>query len=213
MRFEEGAVVFLCGNKGVGKTTVLAYLAHGFYKQNVRVFSNCEIKGSWFFNVKQFGKVKFPEKSVIMIDESAIEFNSRNYAKFSLELTRFIKKCRHHHNMLVFASQTYNDTDKNIRDSTDYLYILEKHGSFTIGKRIVNKLVLVPSQNGNSGYMGFDLYMAGLLSKASRLIVFRPFFYKYFDSWVLDNEDNLPLVEAIKIPLETKSKKQKKERK
>lgn len=204
MKFQEGAVVFLCGNKGVGKSTVLAYLANRFIRQKHEVYSNFEIAGTWLFNAKDFGKVKFPNGSAIIIDESALEFNSRQFKSFDLKITKFIKKCRHHHCMLIFASQTYNDTDKVIRDSSDYLYVLYKYGSFTIGKRITNELVLVPSQNGNSGYMGFDLHWSGLLTKNSRLICFRPLYYKYFDSWVLDSDDEMPPVNAQKVPLRKK---------
>lgn len=207
MKFEEGAIVFLCANRGVGKTTMLAYLAHCFIKQNHEVYANFEIGNCWLFETEDFGKVKFPEKSVILLDEAAVDFNSRNFKHFDQRITRYLKKIRKHHCMLVIASQNYNDTDKVLRDESNYLYILEKYGNFTIGKRIVNKLVLVPSQNGNQGYMGFDLYFAGLLSKGSRIVCYRPFYYKYFDSWALDKGDEMPSVKAQKVALKPKKKK------
>lgn len=208
MKFEEGSIVFLCANRGVGKTTMLAYLAHGFIKQKHDVYANFEISDCWLFETEDFGKVKFPERSVILLDEAAIDFNSRNFKNFDQRITRFLKKIRKHHCMLVVASQNYNDTDKVLRDESNYLYILEKYGSFTIGKRIVNKLVLVPSQNGNQGYMGFDLYFAGLLSKGARIVCFRPLYYKYFDSWALDKGDEMPLVKALKVPKKVNQKKE-----
>lgn len=194
MKYTEG-IVFLVGDRGVGKTTVLAMLGKRF-KSKHKVYANTEIKGTYYFETKQFGKVKFPKKSVIMIDEAALDFNNRDWKAFDKSITRFLKKQRHHQCMLIFASQTYNDTEKTIRDNTTMLYYLKKHGNFTIGKRIVNELVLVPSSNGNQGYMGFDLHFAGLLTSGSRLLCYRPLYYKLFDSWSLDTEDDLPDVQA-----------------
>lgn len=207
MKFEEGAVVYLCGNRGEGKSTLLCMLAQRFIKQKHDVYCNFEIQGTYYFDVSQFGKVNFPVFSVIMIDEASILYNSRNFKNFDIGITTWIKECRKHHCMLVIASQNYNDTDKVLRDESNYLYILSKIGNFTIGKRIVNKLVLVPSSNGNQGYMGFDLYYAGLLSKGSRIVCYRPFYYRFFDSWQLTHKDEKPLVKAEKVPYKKKEKK------
>lgn len=190
MKYVEG-IVFLVGDRGVGKTTVLAMLSKQFRNKH-SVYANTEIKGTHYFDSKQFGKVKFPKQSVIIMDEAALDFGSREWKTFDKAITRYLKKQRHHRCMLIFASQTYNDTEKTIRDNTTMLYYLKRHGNFTIGKRIVNELVLVPSSNGNQGYMGFDLHFAGLLTPDSRLICYRPLYYKLFDSWSLDEDDMLP---------------------
>lgn len=213
IHFIEGGLIFLCGNKGVGKSTVLAYFADGFRKAGRNVYCNFEIGGCEYFDSKQFGKVKFPRGSVIIMDEIALEFNARLFKNFDMKITKFLKKQRHHGNMVIVASQTFNDTDKNFRDSADMVYYLTKYGQFTIARQIVNKLVLVPSQNGNSGYMGFDLYFAGLLQKNALIILYRPFYYHLFNSWVLDDDDDMPLVESSIIPYVSRKQYRKNKRK
>lgn len=212
VEYIEGGLIFLCGNKGVGKSTVLAYLADGFRKKGHTVYSNFHIAGTELFDSKQFGKVKFPDRSVIILDEVALEFNARAFKNFDMKVTRFLKQQRHHGNMVIVASQTFNDTDKNIRDSSDIIYYLTKHGNFTFARQIVNKLVLVPSSNGNQGYMGFDLYFNGILNRGALLIIYRPLYYHLFDSWALTQDDDLPLVESVKQPYITRKEYRKKKR-
>lgn len=189
-------LVYLVGDKGVGKTTLLAMFSKMFAKKH-KVYSNVAIKGTYLYKIEDFGVKAFPPESVILLDEAGIEFNSRSFKTLNKKIIKYLKLQRHYRNMLIISSQTYNDSDKVIRDSATYLYYLKKYGNFTIGKRVVNELVLVPAQNGNQGYMGFDLHFSGLLTRGSRLLCYRPLYYKLFDTYAID--DNLDPVEAILV--------------
>lgn len=189
-------LIYLVGDKGVGKTTILAMFSKMFGSKH-KIYSNVPIKGTFLYDIKDFGVKAFPPESVILLDEAGIEFNSRAFKTFNKKIIKYLKLQRHYRNMLIISSQTYNDSDKVIRDSATYLFYLKKYGNFTIGKRIVNELVLVPAQNGNQGYMGFDLHFSGLLTKGSRLLCYRPLYYKLFDTYALDEE--LELIEAIEV--------------
>lgn len=189
-------LVYLVGDKGVGKTTILAMFAKMFMKRH-KVYSNVAIKGTFLYKIEDFGAKAFPPESVILLDEAGIEFNSRAYKTLNKKIIKYLKLQRHYRNMLIISSQTYNDADKVIRDSASYLFYLKKYGSFTIGKRIINELVLVPAQNGQQGYMGFDLHFTGMLRAGSRLICYRPKYYKMFDTYALDEE--LPPIDAIQV--------------
>lgn len=180
-------LVYLVGDKGVGKTTLLAMFANMFMKRHL-VYSNVEIKGTRLYNIKDFGVKTFPPESVILLDEAGIEFNSRSYANLNKKIIKWLKLQRHHRCMLVVSSQTYNDADKVIRDSATYLFYLKKYGNFTIGRRIINELVLVPASNGQQGYLGFDLHFSGLFRSGSLLVCFRPRYYKMFDTYTIDEQ-------------------------
>lgn len=181
-------LVYLVGDKGVGKSTFLAKIARYFLKKKYIVYSNFDLLGCRVYETKNFGVKTFEPNSVILLDEAGIEFNSRDYKNLNKKVIKWLKLQRHHKCMLIISSQTYNDADKTIRDNATYLYYLKKIGNITYGRRIINELVLVPSSNGNQGYLGFDLHFQGILRKGALIFCYRPIYYKMFDSYTLDEQ-------------------------
>lgn len=107
---------FIVGQIGSGKTTYLARLARKWNKAQGIVYSNVPIRGCYQLNVADLGNFAPVENSLVLIDESGIEFNSRNFKSTSKALIDFMKLSRHYKCRVVFCSQTFTDSDKQIRE-------------------------------------------------------------------------------------------------
>lgn len=117
-------VTFVAGDIGAGKTTFAAKLARQYNKLGWSVYSNVPIKNCFELNVQDLQKKCCPEYSLVIIDESALEMNSRKYSSLQMGLLAYFKLCRHYKNKCVLFSQTFTDTDKQIRDlSSKILFI------------------------------------------------------------------------------------------
>ena len=113
---------FVFGKKGAGKTTMLTMLAYKYNQAGVKVFCNTEIPGTYLFDAgKDIGFYKFPENSVIMIDEVSLIWDNRNFKQFKPEVAKFFRLQRHHKLTVWLFSQTF-DVDKKIRDLTDKMF-------------------------------------------------------------------------------------------
>jgi len=109
-------ITFIAAEIGAGKTCYAAKLAQQHKKRGWTVYSNDFIVGAGKINVKQLETMCAPEKSLIILDEASLDMNSRNFAKTALVLIEYFKMSRHYKNKLVLISQTFGDTDKQIRD-------------------------------------------------------------------------------------------------
>lgn len=117
----------IVGLPGSGKTTLAAHLVRQAIKKKIRVFSNVYIKGALEFNWStNFGYTDM-SNSLILLDESGLELDCRNWEKnFKKEQVSMLKLIRHYRSKLVVFSQTWNDTDIKIRQMVGKLYILKQ---------------------------------------------------------------------------------------
>lgn len=172
-------VITIFGKKRSGKTTLLQKFAIKYQKKGYKVYSNVELFGCYKLDIKQLGKVQFPYRSVLIVDEASMYWDGRNFKSFDLDFSNYLRMIGHYGNVVIFASQTF-DIDKRLRDQTDEMYLCTNLlGMFSIAKKIRKKPTLhkpleVEGRQSGEGYIADD-YRFDL-----------PFFwiYTYIPRWV-----------------------------
>lgn len=183
------------GLPGCGKTTTLAMLAlsasrSGKYKH---IYANVHlnIPGVTFVEFDVLGKYMLRD-CLILIDEAMVNCGDRDYKNFGKEKLKTFVEHRHAQMDIVLFSQEPDGIDKKIRSITDRMYYVKK-GLF-LGKwittiyKIPYKLIWPSEKSGgeNVGKILMGYVKPPLLSFLFAKRVYRPRYYKYFDSWELD---------------------------
>ena len=117
------------GAPGSGKSSVACYYALRTLKAGYKVYSNVPINGCCEITKEDIGHFQITD-GLVIIDESGIEYNNRDFASnFSkrtdnnASLTWF-KKHRHEGCEIMIFSQGFDDTDKKITTlGTDYFIV------------------------------------------------------------------------------------------
>lgn len=192
------------GSPGCGKTTICHFLtAHSNYEHYLCNFDSKMITDK--IDIKELGKFSIPPNTKLYVDEAGICWNNRNFKNFSKNTIEYLKKHRHEGVDIDVFSQSWEDVDVTVRRLVDELWFLKKIGPFTFCRRI-QKFIAPPNKDNQwqiqDGYRfrGLLWKFIPLLGFRSWFIVFRPLYYKYFDSF-----DKLPLP-PYPIPLKPHKK-------
>lgn len=189
------------GSPGCGKTTLAVKMAIKNKKRYEYTFLNFDhkVKGGFIANLDGLGEWTFPDSSLICIDEAGIEYNSRAYKALPKPAIAWFKKHRHYRCDVNVFSQSWEDMDITIRRLSDQLWYLKRIGPWTLGRRIY-KRVTVDKQTEQiiDGYkmasplwlLVWPLQLRGRIIDKKFTLTFRPFYYKYFDSF---SKDNIPV--------------------
>lgn len=129
---KDSCITFIAGQIGSGKSAYSVRLARRALKRGRPVYSTDYIRGCKRFDVSWLDNMKCPEGSLLIIDESALKFNSRDYAKITKNVLAYFKKARHFKNDVVLISQTFGDTDKQIREVANRVLFMRKIGWITL---------------------------------------------------------------------------------
>ena len=156
-----------------GKSTYLAKLARKAIKKGIKVYSNYYIEGCYTLDFSNLGKYDYSD-CLMLIDEISLLADSRDWKDFDSDLKYFITNHGHYNVTLVYCSQSYQDCDKKIRNCTDSLYYITKLPFGFSRVRLIDKVMGV-----SEGRMQEVYELSGLGH-----FVFRPRYYKYFDSFV-----------------------------
>lgn len=114
------------GVPGSGKTTFAAWLTKRDLRRGGKVWSNVPITGAYQLDPpKDIGKHMICDGRVI-IDEAGIEYNNRDFKKFSADTLYFYKYHRHYELAVDVFSQGFDDMDKKIRTLAQRLYVVKK---------------------------------------------------------------------------------------
>ena len=117
------------GVPGSGKTTFAAYLTRKCFKKkkkrSKRVLSNVPIKGAYKCLKQDIGHYQI-DNCLLLLDEAGIDYNNRNYNKFSDDETYFFKYHRHYNVDIAIFSQDYEDMDKKLRKLATRYFIVKK---------------------------------------------------------------------------------------
>lgn len=114
------------GVPGSGKTTFAAWLTKRDLRRGGKVWSNVPITGAYKLEPKEdIGQYMICNGRVI-IDEAGIEYNNRDFKKFSEESLYFYKYHRHYELAVDIFSQGFDDMDKKIRTLAQRLYVVKK---------------------------------------------------------------------------------------
>lgn len=185
---------YFVGVPGAGKTTMAVKLAKKqmqrkfFKKFRFRydyIFANFETDVANEINVDLLIDHKLPEYSYLIIDESGLEFNSRGFKTLPKGFIEFFKMHRHEHCDVDIFSQTWDDTDKQIRDLAAEIWLLRKIGPISFA-RCVYKRVGIDDQTHQLQYQHYwrsILWQLLPFMPKQFIFCFRPFHYKNFDSF------------------------------
>lgn len=187
------------GLPGVGKTTYAAAIAKKVSDQISngksayhQILGNVDLK-----DIPHYKRIKFDylgryctKYSLIIIDEATIEADSRNYKSFQQYTNDFLLLHRHHKCDLFFFVQIWNAVDLRIRllcNNVFYMYKPPIIGRWFSGMYHIPYSVIIPDPKKSDGEKLGEIVMGyckpGFIERIFHPWLFRPRFYKYFDSW------------------------------
>lgn len=182
---------------GAGKTTECCALAVKYQKKYDHFYLNFSntVPGAHSCDLDGLGTWTFPKHSYIAIDEAGIEYNSRKTLKLSQATIKWLKKHRHYRCDLDFFSQAWDDIDVTVRRLSAELWLLYRIGPWTLGRRIYKRIGIDKNthQIVDEYRMASMLWLLiwplqlGWLFDKKFTLTYRPFYYKYFDSWECDD--------------------------
>lgn len=200
------AVKLFFGLPGCGKTTLLAYFAKKATRKHSRynhVYSNVglAVPGVTYIDNDCIGKYDLRD-ALVLIDEATLFADSRSYKEFSKEKIYFFLMHRHMNLDVILFTQQWDAVDRKIRVITDkvfYVYKTPIFGKwFTTYYRIPYGII-IPDPNKKGGTSGEKLgeIVQGYCKPSIwvRLFstkIYRPLYYKYFDSWECKKLPPLP---------------------
>lgn len=195
------------GSPGAGKTTLAVKMALEKRKYYDAVMCNFEhtIPRAYICDLDGVGKWTFPDSTYIAIDEAGIEFNSRSYKTLPKPAIGWFKKHRHYKCDIDVFSQSWEDMDVTLRRLSTQLWYLYRLGPFTLARRVYKRVTVDKNtEQIIDGYrMSSMLWLLIWFLQTKYLPVFqpkftltyRPFYYKYFDSY---SKDDIPVREFVR---------------
>lgn len=188
------------GSPGAGKTTLAVKMAIKERKHYDGCYLNFEhtIPDASICDLAGLGEWTFPDKSYILIDEAGIEYNSRAYKTLPKPAIAWYKKHRHYKCDIDVFSQSWEDMDVTLRRLTTELWYIYRIGPWTLSRRVYKRVTV--DQNTEQIIDGYRMAnMLWLFIWPLQLgwpflpkfkLTFRPFYYKYFNSY---SKDEIPV--------------------
>lgn len=187
------------GDPGCGKTTLACKRAkQAFRKGYDHAYLNFEntVPGVHSCNLDRLGLWTFKRNSLVVIDESGIEYNSRKYKDLPQFAIAWYKKHRHYDVNIDLYSQAWDDMDKILRNLSVEYWVMYRRGPWTLCRRMYKRFSIDPNTKQPISefrlasqfwlWFWFLQYIIPGMDKKFTL-TFRPFYYKYFDSWETDD--------------------------
>lgn len=178
------------GSPGAGKTTLAVKMAlkerrrkkHAYKHVYLNFFH--QVPGCAYCNVSGLGTWTFPDSSYLLLDEAGIEYNSRKHKTFPQEAIEWYKLHRHYMCDVELFSQSWEDMDITLRRLCTELWYMFKIGPFTICRRVFKRVTVDKNtEQIIDGYRMAHVLTMLLPFLHNWKITFRPFYYRYFDSW------------------------------
>ena len=184
------------GVPGCGKSTTLVKEYRKNRKKYEHVYTiNIDIKGCKRIERKDLEEYKFTN-SLILWDEITMDADNREYKTFNKGLRDFFLLHRHLGVDIIYATQNFENVDKKVRDLTSELWYMRKSviplfSGFTSTTRIYRNININEHTSELTLGYRFCNFIESLFVSNFKLI-FRRFYYKYFNSW-----DELNLKERV----------------
>lgn len=196
------AISLYFGLPGCGKTTWLTKLALDAIRDGkyTNVYTNVgvNIPGVTFIDNSCIGTYEL-ENCLLLIDEATLFADNRAHKEFTKAQTAYFLLHRHRNADIVLFTQQWDGVDKKIRVITDRVYYIYK--GILLGRWISSCwrvpygiLFPDPKKTGEKlgeivqGYSKPNIFVRLFATKR----IFRPLYYKYFDSWELERLPDLP---------------------
>lgn len=196
------AVSMYFGLPGAGKTTLLASFAVKAMKSKryKHVYCNVHLNIDGIQHITPRDLMVYAiEDGLILFDEASVDFFGRNYKQLQMNVVEYFLLHRHARVDICVFSQA-NNIDKVIRSISDHCYYIYKPLLtglwFTKYYRIPFDMILPKKEKtaeGNGdGSINFGYYRPSGLSKLFAKRIFRPRWYRYYDSWAFPKLPALP---------------------
>ena len=174
------------GVPGCGKSTILVreYLKNRKRYDNIYTI-NIQIANGPMIDKSDLEEYKF-KNCLILWDEITMDADNREFKTFSKNLRDFFILHRHFGCDIIYATQNFENVDKKVRDLTSELWYMSKSviplfKHFTLAKRIYRNInINEMSSELTLGYRFCNFLESIFVSNCK--IVFRPRYYKYFDT-------------------------------
>lgn len=196
------SVSLFFGLPGVGKTTLLAYMALKGTKdpryENVWTNVCMNVPGVTVIPNDAIGKYQL-ENGLLLIDEATLFADSRAHKEFGKDKIEFFLLHRHYNIDIVLFTQQWDGVDRKIRVITDRVYYVYK--TRLTGKWITKYYripygIVIPDPKRGAGEKLGEIIQGyskpPLLVRLFAIRIFRPPLYKYFDSWEKKPMEKLP---------------------
>lgn len=192
------AVIRYFGLPGCGKTTTLAFHAltasrsgkyRNIYSNVYLTVDNVTVIPFDFFGVYELRDCLF------LIDEAMIVCGDRDHKNFGKEKLKEFMMHRHKDCDIILFSQEADGVDKKIRSITDRMFYVKKgfflgHWFSTIYR--IPYDVMFPENGDRVGDIIMGYKKPPILARLFAKKLYRPKYYKYFDSWENDPLPALP---------------------
>lgn len=202
------------GLPGAGKTTILAKLAldamrKGKY-QNIYTNVQMCVPGVTIIQNDDIGKYQLAN-CLLLIDEATLFADSRAYKTFDKGKLEFFLLHRHYNVDIVLFTQQWDAVDRKIRTITDRVYYVYK--GFWTRKWISSYYripygIIIPDPRKTGDKLGEIVQGYSKPPWYIRIFavrVWRPKYYRYFDSWeakeltaLPEGRDTIPVVDTPK---------------
>lgn len=200
------AISLYFGLPGCGKTTWLTKLAvdavrKGKY-QNVYTNVHLNVPGVTIIDNECIGTYEL-ENCLLLIDEATLFADSRDFKNFSKGRLEYFLEHRHRCADIVLFTQQWDGVDRKIRVITDRVYYVYKGlltGFWFSSCWRVPYGILFPDPKRTGEKLGEIVQgysKPGFFVRLFAKRIFRPRYYKYFDSWELDKLPALPAKYAV----------------
>lgn len=189
------------GLPGCGKTTLLTKFALESCRKGVKTYGNIPLDIDGYIQIENNWVGKYDiSNGLLLIDEGTLFANSRKYASFSDEMTQFFLLHRHYKINIIIFTQQWDGLDKRIRVITDNVYYVYKTpllGAWVTKYYKVPYGIIIPDPKKSDGEKLGEIIQGyckpGVVGRIFCGRVYRPKYYKYFDSWDAPNLPPLPL--------------------
>lgn len=140
----EPSCCILIGDRGSGKSCLMALAVKEFKKKGYKVYSNYPYKDCFQIPYKEIvsknGRKVVLDKeflynsdlsnSLVMIDEARTVWNARAYASWNELDEEFFNFIRKNNTYVILATQRYDGIDLNIRCAADYTFYIQRSRFF-----------------------------------------------------------------------------------
>lgn len=188
------AVSLYFGLPGCGKTTLMSALAlKGIKSKRYKnVYSNVKmcIEDVIYVDNNCIGKYNLCD-GLLLIDEATLFADSRDYKNFGKDRLQYFLEHRHYNVDICLFTQQWDGVDRKIRVITDRVYYVYK--GWFLGKwitsyyRIPYGIIIPDGKRKEGGEKLGEIIQGyckpGILIRLFSPKLFRPRYYKYFDSW------------------------------